>query len=206
MAWKKEWDSISATAIGVALDTQVPAAPVAGSLDDILSKTSGGNTFDKATDSLEALSNKVTLGTVVTETDLDEGDYDWTAAYPALVTITPGAGAPLSDCKVFLDLAKAAEGFAAHYAAQTIQFYTERKVDGTNWRRGLPVLATALTGTLASGRMVEIALDDVGVAESVRISAVLSAEVDGSENTQIPVTLYYKAQTAPTVTVLSETV
>jgi hypothetical protein len=37
----------------------VPATPTAGSLQDILSKAAGGNTFDKATDSLEMLSDKV---------------------------------------------------------------------------------------------------------------------------------------------------
>lgn len=38
-----------------ALNTAVPASPTTGSLNDILSKASGGNTFDKATDSLEAI-------------------------------------------------------------------------------------------------------------------------------------------------------
>jgi hypothetical protein len=41
------------------LNTIVPASPVAGSLYDILSKAAGGNTFDKATDSLEALSEAI---------------------------------------------------------------------------------------------------------------------------------------------------
>ncbi|MFZ3132768.1 MAG: hypothetical protein WA125_17105 [Desulfosporosinus sp.] len=43
--------------VDTALNTIVPAAPNAGSVNDILSKASGGNTFDKATDSLEALAD-----------------------------------------------------------------------------------------------------------------------------------------------------
>ncbi len=41
------------------LDTAVPATPTAGSLNDFLSKAAGGNTFSKATDSLEMLSDKL---------------------------------------------------------------------------------------------------------------------------------------------------
>ena len=54
--------TFNATALGsinaevdTALNTIVPAAPTAGSLNDALSKASGGNTFNKATDSLEAI-------------------------------------------------------------------------------------------------------------------------------------------------------
>lgn len=43
------------TEVDNALNTQVPASPTAGSLNDILSKAAGGNTFSKATDSLEAI-------------------------------------------------------------------------------------------------------------------------------------------------------
>lgn len=42
-----------------ALNTIVPASPTAGSLNDILSKAAGGNTFNKSTDSLEALSEAI---------------------------------------------------------------------------------------------------------------------------------------------------
>lgn len=42
-----------------ALDTIAPASPTAGSLLDILSKAAGGNTFDKSTDSLEAIREKL---------------------------------------------------------------------------------------------------------------------------------------------------
>ena len=41
-----------------ALDTVVPLSPTAGALTDILSKAAGARTFDKATDSLEMLSDK----------------------------------------------------------------------------------------------------------------------------------------------------
>ncbi|MGA2160567.1 MAG: hypothetical protein ABSG90_15295, partial [Dehalococcoidia bacterium] len=47
------------TEVDTALDTIVPAAPTPGSLNDILSVLSGANTFDKATDSLEALANAI---------------------------------------------------------------------------------------------------------------------------------------------------
>ena len=42
-----------------ALDTEVPATPTVGSLDDILSKAAGANTFVKATDSLEAIADAI---------------------------------------------------------------------------------------------------------------------------------------------------
>lgn len=44
--------------VDTALNTIVPASPTAGSVNDILSKAAGGNTFSKATDSLEMLSDK----------------------------------------------------------------------------------------------------------------------------------------------------
>jgi len=63
----------NATALGsinaevdTALNTIVPSSPTAGSLNDILSKAAGGNTFDKSTDSLEALAD--TLATIPTVT------------------------------------------------------------------------------------------------------------------------------------------
>lgn len=45
------------TEVDNALDTIVPSAPTAGSLNDALSIASGANTFVKATDSLEAIRN-----------------------------------------------------------------------------------------------------------------------------------------------------
>jgi hypothetical protein len=57
------WNATALAAINTqvdgALNTIVPASPTAGSLNDILSKAAGGNAFDKATDSLEMLSDKV---------------------------------------------------------------------------------------------------------------------------------------------------
>lgn len=47
--------------VDTALNTIVPASPTAGSLNDALSKAAGGNTFNKATDSLEALADAVAL-------------------------------------------------------------------------------------------------------------------------------------------------
>ena len=47
------------TEVDNALNTIVPASPTAGSVNDILSKVAGGNTFDKSTDSLEMLSDKI---------------------------------------------------------------------------------------------------------------------------------------------------
>jgi hypothetical protein len=41
--------------VDTALNTIVPASPTVGSLNDILSKAAGGNTFNKATDSLESI-------------------------------------------------------------------------------------------------------------------------------------------------------
>jgi len=58
--------TFNATALGsinaevdTALNTAVPASPTVGSVNDIMSKAAGGNTFIKATDSLEALSEKI---------------------------------------------------------------------------------------------------------------------------------------------------
>ena len=57
------------TEVDSALDTIVPAAPTAGSVNDVLSKASGGNTFDKSTDSLEAISDSVSTGSLEIEAD-----------------------------------------------------------------------------------------------------------------------------------------
>jgi hypothetical protein len=57
--------------VDTALDTIIPAAPTAGSLNDILSKASGGNTFDKATDSLEALRDIIDTYNTADQADLD---------------------------------------------------------------------------------------------------------------------------------------
>lgn len=154
---------------------------------------------------LRAVYNLSVPAVATGETVIDEGDYDWTADYPALLTIVPAAGAPLADVVVHLDMAKAATGFAAGYVAQTIQFYIERRIDGTNWRRSAGVLAAALAGNAAALRDVPIEIGSVGVTEQVRITAALSAEVSGAAETEIPFALYYKGMAAPTVTPLTAT-
>jgi hypothetical protein len=57
------WNATALAAINAeidgALNSIVPAAPTAGSVNDILSIASGSNTFNKATDSLEAIANKL---------------------------------------------------------------------------------------------------------------------------------------------------
>ena len=57
------WNATALAAINAevdtALNTIVPASPTAGSINDFLSKAAGGNTFVKATDSAEMLSDKI---------------------------------------------------------------------------------------------------------------------------------------------------
>ncbi len=53
-----DFDAINAE-VDTALNTIVPASPTAGSLNDFLSKAAGANTFDKSTDSLEALYDRI---------------------------------------------------------------------------------------------------------------------------------------------------
>jgi len=138
------------------------------------------------------------------ETVIDEGDYDWTNAYPALLTIAPAAGAALTDVVVHLDLAKAATGYAAVYAAQTLSVYVERKIDGTNWRREA-IVEAALSGTLAAARDMKVNIGDIGITQQARITAVLSAEKDGTSESTIPYAVYYKGLAAPTITPLTAT-
>jgi len=153
---------------------------------------------------LRAVYNLTVPAAATGETVIDEGDYNWAADYPALLTIVPAAGAPLADVVVHLDMAKAATGFATTYAAQTIEFRVERKVDGTNWRREALVEA-ALSGTLAASREMKISIGDVGVTQQVRITAVLSAENGGATETTFPYAVYYKGLSAPTITPLAAT-
>lgn len=78
-------------------NTIVPASPTAGSLYDILSIAAGGNTFDKSTDSLEAISDKITTVTTTltagvpqtaTVTTVDASTTPWTIAAHRLFTVT----------------------------------------------------------------------------------------------------------------------
>ncbi len=139
------------------------------------------------------------------ETVIDEGDYDWTADYPALLTIEPAAATVLDDVVVYFDMGHAATGFSTNYAAQTINFCVERKVDGTNWRRDSAVLAAGLAGNASGSRLVKVEIGAVGPTEDVRVTAVLSAEVSGAAETDIPYLVYYKGSAAPTITPLTAT-
>ena len=134
--------------------------------------------------------------TDVGETDIDDSAQDESAAWFPLVTITPASGAPLAECKVLLDLAKATTGYAAVESTATIQFRVARKVDGTNWRGG--DATSALSGTNAAGRSIEIDLGAVGEDEEARIEALMSA--DATSDIEIPRAVIYKALSAPTIT------
>lgn len=59
------------TEVDGALNTIVPASPTAGSMNDILSKAAGSNTFDKSTDSLEALRDRIDTLNIADQADLD---------------------------------------------------------------------------------------------------------------------------------------
>jgi hypothetical protein len=65
----KVYDLVTATAIeadvNTSLNTIVPATPTVGALTDILSKAAPGNTFNKATDSLEAIADTMALDSTV---------------------------------------------------------------------------------------------------------------------------------------------
>lgn len=156
------------------------------------------NRFDLKTpsgrgDVLLPLEPQVLTGT----TDIDDSVQTESTAFNIL-TIAPATGYPLRSCKVVLDLAKATTGFAAVESTATINFRVARKVDGTNWRLGQAVLGTALTGTLAAGRSVEIDVGPVGVTEQARIYAEMSA--DATADMEIPYAVIYEGLSAPTVT------
>lgn len=113
------WNSTALASINAevdtALNTAVPASPTVGSINDILSKASGGNTFSKATDSLEMLSDKVgayagTSGAGVAESvkaelDLIKAKTDTIVAstpsvlaLPAATDANMGASTTVIDC------------------------------------------------------------------------------------------------------------
>ena len=197
-------DHLAATAVVSGSD--LTAEVIDGSvISNILTDDGDTSNYDRTKMSLEAIAAALATRNATGSTCVDEGDYDWTSAYPAILTIAPAAGAPLADVEVYLDMDVVTTGFATIYAAQTIQFYVERKVDGTNWRRDEAVLAAALAGNSADTRMVKVAVGHVGVSEQARITAVLSAEVSGAAETDIPYAVYYKGAAAPTVTPLTAT-
>ncbi len=135
------------------------------------------------------------------ECDIDDSVQNESSAYVPILTIAPAAGAPLRNVKVVLDLAKATTGFAAVESTATINFRIARKVDGTNWRGGNPVLSAALSGTLAAGRSVEIDVGSVGPTEQARIEYIMSA--DATADMELPYAINYEGMTAPTVTAVA---
>jgi len=74
----------------VGLNTIVPATPIAGSIYDILSKVAGGNTFNKATDSLEAIADML-LG-VTTNAPAIKRETGRTQVFEANITAAANAG------------------------------------------------------------------------------------------------------------------
>ncbi len=139
-----------------------------------------------------------TAVTGTADIDIDQADY---TAYQNLVTIAPAAGAPLADVEIIFDLAKAATGFAAGHAAQTIQFAVARKVDGAAYRieQGFgDYESVAISGTNAAGRATHLRIGSIGVTEACQIHVKLSAE--NAVDVELPYVLYYKGIAAPTVT------
>jgi hypothetical protein len=72
--------------VDTALNTIVPASPTAGSLNDVLSKASGGNTFDKATDSLEAIRDIIDTNNTSDQVDLDAILEDTSTTLPSTLS------------------------------------------------------------------------------------------------------------------------
>lgn len=130
-------------------------------------------------------------------TDIDDSVQDESTGWFVLLTIEPTA--PLRSVKVILDLAKATTGFAAVESTATISFAVSRKVDGTNWRRNTPT--SALSGTNAAARSIELDVGPVSAAEDVRIEALMSADATG--DMEIPYVVYYEGSIAPTVTAVA---
>ena len=131
-------------------------------------------------------------------TDIDDSAQTETTAY-SILTIAAGSF-PLADVEVWLDLAKATTGFAAVESTATIVVQVARKVDGTNYR----IEATnesALSGTLAAGRMWKVNVGSVSPAADVQIWIDLSA--DATSDMEIPYVVCYKGPEAPTITAVA---
>lgn len=135
-------------------------------------------------------------GVITGTTDIDDSVQTESTAFPIL-TIAPAAGAPLVDCEIIIDLAKATTGFAAVETSVTIQLALARKIDGTNWRREAYQEA-ALSGTLAANRCQRLNAGTVGVTEQLRVYALFSGDV--TADMELPYVVHYKASAAPTVT------
>jgi hypothetical protein len=135
---------------------------------------------------------KVVTGT----TWIDDSEQTETTPW-TILTIAPGDVEAMQEVEVWLDLAKATNGYAAVETSATIQFAVARKVDGTNWRREAYNEA-ALSGTNAANRMQKINVGKVTADEQVRIMAVMSA--DATADIAIPFAVVYKARHTPTIT------
>lgn len=148
----------------------------------------GGDVVD-----INLLVPRSSTGTAV----LDESKADWSSAQD-LITIAPQTGAAIREAYLDIDLAKAATGFAAGYAAQTLTLQVWRKTDQTNYHGEAP--QTAISGTNAANRIIRIPLGMVAVTSAVKVTAKLSAENGGSTIANMPYELTYLATLAPTVT------
>ncbi len=112
----------------------------------------------------------------------------------------------IEDAVLLLDLDKATTGFVTiHDSAETVQFAIARKVDGTNYRRGIgenlsPVgETTAVNATNAASGMIEIRIGHIAPNEDVQIQIILSAE---NADAEIPYSLTYRGP-KPTITAVA---
>lgn len=135
--------------------------------------------------------------TVVDEAVLDEGEADWTGATD-LIAIAPAEDSPLREATLYIDLDKAATGFATTHTTEELTLTVLRKVDGTNWR--VTQTLAAVAANAADAVALTIPLGTVGDDEEVKITATLSAEADGSTVVELPFVLHYLAAEAPTIT------
>lgn len=78
--------------VDTALNTIVPASPTAGSLNDFLSKAGGGNTFDKSTDSLEAIRDIIDTNNTADQVDIDAILADTISISGGTLPAAPTAG------------------------------------------------------------------------------------------------------------------
>lgn len=144
--------------------------------------------------------NHLPLTVVTGEADIDISEADYAAAPVALLTIAPAAGEPVQDVEVLLDLDKTTTGLADKHTTETVQFFVQRKVDGSGWRTESPDVHAAIAGDNADGLYVRISLGPVGPTEQARIAAQVSLEVDDVE---FPFVVMYRGRTAPTVTAVA---
>jgi len=158
--------------VDTALNTIVPAAPTAGSLNDALSKASGGNTFNKATDSLEAIGEDTdSLLTAVAAVNTDLGDY---SAQTSLQSLLAALGIP-------------------DVAAKSLYtcLITDRLDNGTYGLSALETLVDGVEGDLT------LALADIGDASASTLGSLLAivgnpaansitATIEDIHNTDLP--------------------